>query len=166
MNKEIWSRIKSILSVLLFLIGASIYWYGPRKNLNAMAANINQYRLNKEIEIVTKNEITLDNKEIDFTIKNKTNQEQNYEIIILSDYQKQRLNNCKIMSNNYLEFQLKVNEKYQEKRNLSLDGIIYRGILNAKEQKDFSIKMAIEKNNSSDDECFYPILRVSSYYKL
>lgn len=163
MNNEIKERLKSIFSVLLFLVGTTWYWYGPRQDLADMTANINRY--NKEVSVNMNQDLKLDNNFYEFTITNKTNQKQNYELIINNDYRLQRKNNCQSIQNNYLKYQLKSNNNLVE-QNLGIDGIIYRGVIEANETKEFSIKMSIDKDNLSSNECFYPTIKTTTYNKI
>lgn len=152
--------------MLLFLVVATWYWYGPREDL-AVAANISKYTLNKDIEIKKAKDLELDNKDVDFTLINKTDKKQNYEIIISNDYKELRKENCKLVSNNYLKYQLKVDDTYQEIRNLGIDGIVYRGVIDPNQSKDFSIKIAMDKKaRNYSDECFFPLLNASTYDKI
>lgn len=161
MNREVKERIKSILSVLIFLTVTTWYWYGPREDLAYIAANT--YKYNRDVEVLSKDTLNLNDDEYKFKIYNKTNQVKNYEIIVANDYFAQRKENCKLLSNNYLKYQLKLDNVYQESRNLSSDGIIYRGQLEPNESKNFIVKMKVDKTNLSSDECFFPAIKTATY---
>ena len=161
MNKEVKRHIMSIVEVLVFLIVVTVYWFGPREALTAnIMANISDYQMNKKISVITDKELTF-GKETNFTVTNKTNIEQNYEIIIMSDYKRIRKNKCNALENNYLKYKL---NDYEEK-NLSVEGIIYTGVLQPNEKKNFSIKIDLD-NNSLDNTCYYPTIKVSTFYKI
>ena len=98
MNREVKERIKSILSVLIFLTVTTWYWYGPREDLAYIATNT--YKYNRDVEVLSKDTLNLNDDEYKFKIYNKTNQVKNYEIIVANDYFAQRKENCKILSNN------------------------------------------------------------------
>ena len=161
MNREVKERIKSILSVLIFLIVTTWYWYGPRVVLAYIAANSYQY--SRDVEVLSKDTLNLNDDEYKFKIYNKTNQVKNYEIIVANDYFAQRKEKCKLLSNNYLKYQLKLDNVYQESRNLSSDGIIYRGQLEPNESKNFIVKIKIDKTNLLSDECFFPTIKTATY---
>lgn len=163
MNKEIRKRLKSIIFTLLFLIISTWYWFGPRKDLANMA--INTYKYNREISIISNKNIKL-NDNYEFKIQNKTNQTQNYQLILNNDYFKQRKANCKLLSNNYLKYQLNDGKSIVEERNLSTDSVIYRGVLNPNETKDFSIIIKLDKDNISPYDCFYPDIKTNTYNKI
>lgn len=161
MNREVKERIKSILSVLIFLIVTTWYWYGPREDLAYIAANT--YKYSRDVEVLSKDTLNLNDDEYKFKIYNKTNQVKNYEIIVANDYFAQRKEKCKLLSNNYLKYQLKLDNVYQESRNLSSDGIIYRGQLEPNESKNFIVKIKIDKTNLLSDECFFPTIKTATY---
>lgn len=164
MNKEIKERIKSILSVLVFLTVTTWYWYGPREDLMYLSANA--YKYNRKVTVKTEGNLKLQNSEYEFKVYNKTNQVQNYQIIVMNDYITQRKNNCKLLSNNYLKYDIKLNNDYHETRNLGSDGIVYRGKLNPKESKEFSIKMKIDKDDLTSSDCFYPTIKANTYNEI
>ena len=161
MNREVKERIKSILSVLIFLIVTTWYWYGPREDLAYIAANT--YKYSRDVEVLSKDTLNLNDDEYKFKIYNKTNQVKKYEIIVANDYFAQRKEKCKLLSNNYLKYQLKLDNVYQESRNLSSDGIIYRGQLEPNESKYFIVKIKIDKTNLLSDECFFPTIKTATY---
>lgn len=158
MNKEIKYRVKSIIEVLVFLLAATAYWFGPRESITTnIMSSINDYQMNKKITVKTDRTIEFD-KKVNFTVTNKTDIVQNYEIIVVNDYKKTRKNNCTVLDNNYLKYKL---NDYEE-QNLSIEGIIYTGEIQPKEQKDFNIN--ISKDNSKG--CYYPVIKVSTFYKI
>lgn len=160
MNKEIKYRIKSIVEILLFLVVTTWYWFGPRENITAnIMTSINDYQMSKKIEVKTDKKLQLD-KDTIFTITNKTELVQNYEIIVMNDYRKIRKNNCDVLDNNYLKYKL---NDYEEK-NLSIEGIIYTGELKPNENKEF--KLNISKDINSTDKCYYPVIKVTTYKKI
>lgn len=163
MNKEIKERLKSIIFILVFLSITTWYWYGPREELANLAANV--YKYNREVSILSSDKIKLNNN-YEFKIQNKTNEIQNYELILNNDYFKQRKTNCKLLSNNYLKYQLNSENSNIEERNLSTDSVIYRGVLNPNEIKDFSITIKLDKENLNQDDCFYPVIKTSTYNKI
>ncbi len=159
MNKEVKSRVKSIIEVLVFLIVMTAFWFGPREELTAgITANISDYYMNKTISVDTKEEISF-SKNTEFKVINKTNQEQNYEIIIANDVRKSRRNNCRVLENNYVKYNL---NSFEEK-NLSVEGIIYTGVLKPNETKEFSIKLSLDENQK---DCYYPVIKASTFYKI
>ena len=167
MNKEVKERLKSIISVLLFLGIATWYWYGPREELTFLAANMNKYYVQSKVKVDSKQEeIKLDNSNYDFTVTNKTNEIQNYEVILNNSYLKSKMNNCNIIQNNYIKYQLFANQNNLEEQNLSLDGVVYRGVLQPNETINFSIKLNIDKENLDKDECFFPVINAGTYYKI
>lgn len=166
MNKEIRERLKSIVSVLVFLTVVTWYWYGPRENLSSVSTNINYLSIKKEISVNVEDDIKLDDKDYNFTVKNKTLEQVNYEVIISNDYSRQRKMNCKLLTNNYLVYRLRTSNFDNESSNLGIDGIIYRGVLNSKETKDFTLNIKVDKDNVSSSECFYPIVSASTYLKI
>lgn len=158
MDKEIKKYIISIIKEITFLIIITIVWLGKRDNLATdIFANIGNNFKGNTISVASKGELTF-NKETSITIKNKMNVSQNYEIIVSSNYQKMRTENCNALPNNYLRYKL---NNYEEK-NLSIDGIIYTGVLNPNEEKDFSINIFLD-NNMYNSECYYPVIKVSAY---
>ena len=165
-KREIIERLKSIVSVLVFLVVATLYWYGPREDLTYLATNMNKYYIKSNVKITIKEDIKLDNKDYSFKVTNKTAEVQNYEIVINNDYMKLRTNNCSLIQNNYLKYQLGKDGTYMEEKNLNVDGIIYRGELQPNETIDFSIKLGIDKNDMETNECFFPVLNASTYYKI
>lgn len=161
MKREVKYRVKSIVEVLVFLIVMTIFWFGPRQNLTAdISASISDYYMNKTINIETDKELVFD-KKTNFTITNKTDYEQNYEIVIVNDYKKLRKSNCKLLQNNYLKYSL---NNYDEK-NLSVEGVIYTGVLKAKEKKDFSINISLDRNKLINN-CYYPVIKASTFNKI
>lgn len=162
MKEEIKYRVKSIIEVLVFLIVMTAFWFGPRENIAAdMSRSINDHYMNKRITVDTNKELTFDNK-TNFTITNKMDVEQNYEIVIISDYKKMRKNNCTAIENNYLKYKL---NDFEEK-NLSVEGVIYTGILQPNEKKDFSINISLDTQNKLNDACYYPVIKASTFYKI
>lgn len=160
MNSEIKYRIKSIIEVLAFLIITTAYWFGPREDITAnIMTNISDYQMSKKIEVKTDKKLELD-KNTKFTVTNKTNISQNYEIIVLNDHKQLRKNNCTSLENNYLKYKL---NDYEE-LNLSIDGIVYTGELQPNEKKDFNIN--ISKDSDSNDKCYYPVIKVMTYKKI
>lgn len=167
MNKEIIKRLKSILSVLIFLLVATWYWYGPREDLSYLATSMNKYYFKSNVKITTEeNDIKLNNKNYTFKVTNQTNEIQHYEVIINNNYIKSRKNNCDLLQNNYIKYQLNIKNIKIEDKNLSIDGIIYRGVLQPNETIDFEVKMKIDKSNLEKNECFYPVLNATTYYKV
>ena len=61
---------------------------------------------------------------------------------------------------------IKLNNDYHETRNLGSDGIVYRGKLNPKESKKFSIKMKIDKDDLTSSDCFYPTIKANTYNEI
>lgn len=162
MKKEVKYRIKSIVEVLVFLGVMTAFWFGPRQNLATdMSRGLSDYYMNKRISVDTNKQLTFNNK-TDFTVTNKTDTEQNYEVIIVSDYKKMRKNGCTAIENNYLKYQL---NDYEEK-NLSVEGIIYTGVLKPNEKKNFSINISLDTQNKLNDTCYYPIIKASTFYKI
>lgn len=160
MKKEIKSRILSIISVLLFLIVSTWFFYGPRKYLVYASMNLNKYYTSSELEVINDGDLEI-NKENDFTIKNKSNQEIRYQVVINNDYLKVRSNNCKMLSNNYLSYHIRLDDQYDIERVLSVDGIIYRGTLKPNEQKKFELEMKSKSDINTNEYCFYPTLHAS-----
>lgn len=160
MKKEIKSRIMSIVSVLLFLIVSTWFFYGPRKYLVYASMNLNKYYTSNELEIVNDGELEI-NKTNDFIIKNKSNQEIHYQVVINNDYARVRSKNCKMLSNNYLSYHIKLDEQYDIERVLSVDGIIYRGTLKPNEKKEFELEMKSKSDIDTNQYCFYPTLHAS-----
>lgn len=161
MNKEIKSRIKSIVSVLVVLGITTWFFYGPRKYLVYASMNLNKYYTSNELEIENDQDIEI-NKASNFTIRNKSNQEIRYQVVINNDYSKVRSKNCKMLSNNYLSYHIKLDDQYDIERVLSVDGIIYRGTLKPNEKKKFELEMKSSSNVNNDGEyCFYPTLHAS-----
>ena len=111
-------------------------------------------------------ELKLNNQNYKFKVVNQTDELQNYEIIVNNNYIKLRKNNCSSLQNNYVKYQLYTKEKDVKEQNLNSDGIIYRGVLQPNESLDFSIRLKTDKNDLRKDECFYPILNATTYYKI
>ena len=166
MNKEVKERLKSIISMLVFLVVATWYWYGPREDLTYLATNMNKYYIRSDVKIIMDENIKLDNNEYLFKVLNKTNEVRNFEIVINNDYFKSRKYNCNLIQNNYLKYQLNTKNVNIEQKNLNVDGIIYRGVIQPNDTIDFSIKLSIDKKDKKKDECFYPVLNASTYYKI
>lgn len=167
MNKDVKERLKSIISVLLFLGVATWYWYGPREDVTYLATNMNKYYFQSKVKIMSdEKEPKLNNQNYKFKVVNQTDELQNYEIIVNNNYIQSRKNNCSLLQNNYIKYQLYVKENSIEEQNLNVDGIIYRGILQPNESLNFSIKLNIDKDNLEKDECFFPVINAGTYYKI
>ena len=166
LKREIIERVKSIVSVLVFLTVATWYWYGPRQDVTQLATNMNKYYIKSNVKITTEKDIEVNNNNYKFKVTNKTNEIQNYEIIVNNNYMKLRKNDCNLLQNNYIKYEWNTNDTKMDTKYLSVDGIIYRGVLQPNETVDFNIKMQIDKENKSKNECFYPVLNASTYYKI
>ena len=166
LKKEIIERIKSIISVLVFLGAATWYWYGPREDITYLATNMNKYYIKNNVKMEIDKNIKLDNKGYSFKVTNKTKEIQNYEIIVNNNYIKSRTNDCNIIQNNYLKYQLSIENTKLDSRNLNIDGIIYRGLLQPNESIDFLLSIGIDKSGLDKNDCFFPVLNASTYYKV
>lgn len=166
MEREIKERIKSIIYVLVFLVGMTWFWYGPREDLAMASADLGKYVLYNDIELVKDGDLEINKDEYQFTITNKKNYDVNYEVIITNDYRKQRRENCNLVSNNYLQYNLKIDgEKFGEK-NLPVSGVLYHGELKANETKLYSIKLLLDESLIEDGSCYYPVVKASTYNKI
>ena len=114
---------------------------------------------NKNIIIKSNDTLNYNKKAYNFSVINKTNKKSNYEIILVNDYKKSVLKNCKVLSNNYLKFNIKSENNYNIDRNVRINGIVYKGAINPKETKNFSIKLWLDKEKNNGD-CYYPLLKV------
>lgn len=166
MNREIKERVKSIIYTVVFLIGMTWFWYGPREEIATMSADLNGYIIHKDVTLSCNGELKLNNKDYKFELKNEKKYEVDYEIMINNDVRKQRNKNCKLVSNNYLSYQLKIGNAYNIARNLSISGIIYRGVLGPNETKKYSIKMKLDGKVKEADECFFPVVKIATYKKI
>ncbi len=150
---EVRKRILSIIYVLLFLGLSTWFFYGPRKYLTYVAMNYNRMIDDSRLELSSSKLEFGNNK---FTVYNKSNNKVEYQLVINNDYTKLRSSNCKALSNNYIEYHIRIDDKYDIKRVLSSDGIIYRGTIDKNEKIDFNLYL--ENNSASDSSCFYPTL--------
>ena len=160
MNKEIKRRIFSIIYIIVIVSFATWFIFGPREQLVYAAININNSKaVNKNIEINSKDILKLNKKTYNFSVNNKKNTEVEYEILLVNDYRKSILKDCKVLSNNYLKYSIIDENNYNVNGNLRMDGIIYRNTIKPNEIKKFSLKIwtDVEKNK---DNCYYPILKI------
>lgn len=162
MDKEAKKYIKSIIRVLLFLIVASYFRFYLRDDLIFAATNLNRNILSNGLTIISDDYLKY-NKTYNFKVKNKNNYNMNFEIIINNDYRKTINKNCKIVSNNYFKYHIIKDNEYNIERNLSLDGVIYKGRIKANESIDFSLELSLDRQKLNSDECFYPMINVSGY---
>lgn len=159
--KEVKKRVLSIVSVLLFLIVSTWFFYGPRKYLVYASMNLNKFYSSSELEIVNQKEL-VKNQKNSFILKNKSKEEIHYQITMNNDYQKVRNRDCKMLSNNYITYHIKSENQYDIERVLSMDGIIYRGSLKPKEERKFELEWDSSNETRKDEKyCFYPTLHAS-----
>lgn len=155
---DIKKRIFSIIYLLVFLGVTTWFFYGPRKYLEYVAMNLNKFYTSRDLELKS-NKIKIGNNK--FSIKNKTDKEIQYVLVMNNDYSKLRSNKCKQMSNNYLSYHITDGGLYDIERVLATDGIIYRGTLKSKEEKNFSLYITNDNEDTSEKYCFYPVLHAS-----
>lgn len=157
MKKEIIDRLKSICYILIFLIVFTWFIFGPREDLIYMTASINSKKSsNNDIIILSDDTLNINDKKYQFKIKNKTNKSQIYELVLVSDFLQSTLNNCKIMSNNFLQYQL---NDTSQKRIVPLSGIIAENTIEPYEIKDFSLLLS-KSDQIKNKYCYYPTLKI------
>lgn len=163
MNKEVKKCIKTIIYDLLFIgIISWFWWCGPRDYLVYATANLNKINYSSNIKLTSNDKLDYNNSEYHFTIKNTSKRDLDYTIVISNEFIKSNQKNCKILSNNYLKYHIKDSEKQSIDRNLTLNGIIYKGSIKSNEKQDFSLNLWLDIGEKSLDKntCFYPTIGV------
>ena len=113
----------------------------------------------KNIEINSKDILKLNKKTYNFSVNNKKNTEVEYEILLVNNYIKIILEDCKVLSNNYLKYSIIDENNYNTNGNVRIDGIIYKDTLKPYEIKKLSLKLWIDEEKNKNT-CYYPILKV------
>ena len=106
MNKEIVKSIKSIFFVLIILT-ITIYVFTNRDKLMFAATSIRNYKNIDNIELKSDDNLKLNKNIYKFTVKNNNKEEIKFNIILANDYSKTIEKDCKILSNNYLQYHIK-----------------------------------------------------------
>ncbi len=158
MNKEIVKSIKSIFFVLIILT-ITVYVFTNRDKLMFAATSIRNYKNIDNIELKSDDNLKLNKNIYKFTVKNNNKEEIKFNIILANDYSKTIEKDCKILSNNYLQYHIKYNNEYNITRSVSLDGIIFKGDLKPLETRNFELQLW-KNETKKNNYCYYPILQV------
>lgn len=158
MKKEIRKRIQNILCISIFLILYTWFIFGPREELIYLTANINNQKTSQnDIIILNDQTLNINDHTYSFKIKNTTNEKKEYSLLLINDMTKSIMKECKVMSNNFIRYQL---NKEEEKKNLSLSGILYKEDINPYETKELSIKLS-KSDQLKEKYCYYPKLKIN-----
>lgn len=161
-KNEIRSRLFSICFTLMFLIGSTWLWFGPRADAvrqrklienktYALAESLVFNEITPQIDVNSQKKVS-DSESInldayEFSVKNNTNKDVEYLISFRHDLSKNENDNCRIIPNNYIKYRIKKNdEEYSDIRVLSLDGKIYVDNLKSKDTSVYSIQYWIDDN--------------------
>lgn len=160
MNSYIRKKIFSIIYILSLLGFTTWFIFGPREKIVYAAMSINDSKaVNKNIVINSKDILNYNKDTYNFSVTNKRDYKSDYEIILVNDYRKSILKDCKVLSNNYLKYHIKESDNYSVEKNVRKDGTIYKDEIKPYETKHFSMKLWIDKEKSKKD-CYYPILKI------
>lgn len=160
MAKEIKRRIFSIIYIVVLVSVLTFFIFGPRKQFVYASINIKNSKIdNKSIIIHSNDTLKLDKKSYNFSVRSKKNTEVEYELLLVNNYRKSILKDCKVLSNNNLKYSITDEDNYNINGNVRIDGIIYKDILKPYEIKKLSLKLWIDEEKNKDT-CYYPILKI------
>lgn len=164
MNKEIKSRIFSIISVSLFLILTTTFVYLPKQeNLLTSLAFLNNQKSFYMQDVTSgillrdaypvKDEKGLENEPYTFKVVNNTNKDITYNIIFKNNEEKAKEQGKEVLPSKYLRYSLSnIDDTNKTANTLSEDGILLTTTIKANSTSVFNFRMWLDYN--SDEGAF------------
>ncbi len=151
-KKEVKRRLISILETTCFLVLTTWYWFGIRTKVTKAMGQV------AESKNPIVNLIMTENKESpnQFSVYNNGSDEASY-VVVVRGTSNDKL--CQLAENNYVNYQLTVDNEKQVERSLSLSGTIYQDNIKPTEKRNYQFEYEI----NDKDLCFTPQIELLGY---
>ena len=160
-NKEIISRITSIIFMLIFLIVSTLYVYYPNKQNLTSAFTFLQNReafyleeLSDGIKLAEAYPITdsegITSDSYSFKIVNDTDKDIHYQLVFRNQLEKIEAKNLLPLDSKYLRYSIQNNESNLKIETLTDTEVIYDAVIKADSELTFDFRIWLGENFDSD----------------